>query len=71
MNGTAVRVAHNDNQLRSELFCREFDASDERRSDDVTGNADDEEIADALVEYDFRGYSRVGASKDDGERFLV
>jgi hypothetical protein len=33
--------------------------------------ADDEEIAQALVENDLCWYPRVGASENDGERFLA
>lgn len=35
------------------------------------GNADDEEITQALVENDLCWYARVGASENDGERFLA
>src|SRR5687768_6593656 len=58
-------------QRRAEPGGRELDAADLRRSDDVSGNPDDEQVAQALVEDDLRGHARVGASENDGERLLA
>ena len=45
----------------------ELDAADLRRRDDVAGDADDEEIAKALIEDDLGRHARVGTAEDDGE----
>ena len=49
----------------------ELDAADLRRSDDVSGNADDKQVAKALVEDDLCWHPRVGTSENDGERLLT
>ena len=59
------------NERCAEPFCGKFHAADLRRRDDVSGNADDEEITQALVENDLCWYARVGAPENDGERFLA
>ena len=48
----------------------ELDAPDLRRRDDVAGDADDEEIAEPLIEDDLSGHPGVGTAEDDRERFL-
>ena len=49
----------------------ELDAADLRRRDDVAGDADHEQIAQALVEHDLGRDPRVGAAEDDGDRALA
>jgi hypothetical protein len=49
----------------------ELDAADLRRGDDVAGDADDEEVAEPLVEDELGRHARVGAAEDDGERLLA
>jgi hypothetical protein len=41
-----------------------------RRRNDVARDADDEQIAEALIENNFRRHTRVRAAEDDRERFL-
>ena len=60
---------HHD-QPRTEAGGGELDAADLRRSDDVAGDADDEQIAEPLIEDDFRRHPRVRATEDDRERLL-
>ena len=57
---------HHD-EPRAEALGGELDAADLRRRDDVPGHADDEQVAQALVEDDLRRHPRVGASEDDGD----
>jgi hypothetical protein len=52
-------------------LCGELDATDLRRSDDISGNADDEQVAQALVEDDLCRHPRVGTTENDGERLLT
>ena len=39
--------------------------------DDMPGRADDEEVAQALVEDDLRRHPGVAAAEEDGERVLI
>ena len=64
-------MAEHDDEPRPVPLGRELDAADLRRRDDIAGDADDEQIAEPLVEHDFRRHARVGTAKDDGERFLA
>jgi hypothetical protein len=41
-----------------------------RRGDDISRNADDEEIAKALVEHNLGRHAGVRASENDGERLF-
>jgi hypothetical protein len=64
-------VPQNHHQSRAEPSRSELDAADLRRSDDVTGNADDKQIAQTLVEDDLCWHSRVGTSENDREWLLT
>ena len=70
-NRSALRVAQHDDQPRPVALRRELDAADLRGRDDVAGDADDEEIAEPLVEDDFGRHARVGTAQDDRERLLA
>ena len=70
-NRAALRVAEHDDEPGAVALCRKLDAADLRRRDDVAGDADDEQIAEPLVEHDFRRHARIGAAEDDGERLLA
>ena len=67
----ALRVAEHDHEPRAEPLGGELDAADLRRRDDVAGDADHEQVAQALVEDDLRRHARVRAAEDDGERLLA
>ena len=67
----ALRVTEHDNEAGAVAFCRKLDAADLRRRDDVAGDADDEQIAEPLVEDDFRGHARIGAAENNRERLLA
>ena len=69
-NRAALRMAEHDDEPRAVALGGELDAADLRRRDDVAGDADDEEIAEALIEHDLGRHARVGTSEDDGERRL-
>ena len=71
LDGAALRVAEHHDETRPEPLGGELHAAHLRRRHDVAGDADDEEIAEALIEDDLRRHPRVGAAEDDGERFLV
>ena len=47
-------MTEDDDELRAELFDGELDALKRGRADDVPGDADDEELAEALVEEELR-----------------
>ena len=66
----ALGVSHHDDQAGPELAGRELDGPDERRRDDVARDADDEEIAEALVEDELRRRPRIRAAEDGRERPL-
>ncbi|GAC1409343.1 MAG: hypothetical protein NVSMB53_01460 [Gemmatimonadaceae bacterium] len=63
-------MAEDDYQPRVVALRGKFDAADLRRSDDVAGDADDEQVAQALIEYDLRRNARIRASEDDRDRLL-
>ena len=67
---TTLGVAHHDHQPRPEPACRKLNATDLRRRDDVAGDTNDEEVAKALVEHQFRRDTRVRTSEYDRERLL-
>jgi hypothetical protein len=48
-------VAQNHNERCAEPLCGELNTADLRGSDDVPRNADDKQIAQALIEDDFCG----------------
>src|SRR5581483_2896869 len=64
-------MSHHHDQLRTEFRRGELDAAHLRRRDDVAGDADDEEIAEALIEHELGRHARVGAAKDDREGRLI
>ncbi len=67
----ALRVAEHHDEPRAEPRGRELDAADLRRRDDVARDADHEQVAEALIEYELRGHARVRAAQDDRERLLT
>ena len=67
----ALRVAEDDDQRRAVALGGELDAADLRWRDDVAGDANDEQVAQSLVEHDLRRYAGIGTSEDDGERLLA
>ena len=70
-NRAALGVTEHHHEARAVAFRGELDAAHLRRRDDVACDADDEQIAEPLVEDDFRRHSRVRASEDDRERLLA
>jgi hypothetical protein len=69
-NGTALRVPENDDKPRTKLLGGEFDATDLRWRNDVPGDANHEQVAEALIEYDFHRYARIRATKNGSEWLL-
>src|SRR6516225_4020460 len=63
-------MAEYHHEAHAEGRSRELDAADLRWRDDVAGHADDEQVAESLVEDDLGGHARVRAAEHDGERFL-
>ena len=63
-------MSQNHHQPRAEARRRELDAADLGRGDDVAGDADDEQVAQPLVEDDLRRHPRVGTAEQDRERLL-
>ena len=58
-NGSALGMPQHNDQPCAEPRRRELDAADLRGSNDVSGNANDKQIAQTLVEHDLSGNSRV------------
>ncbi len=70
-DNSTIRVSQHHDESCAEPFRGELDAADLRGSHDVSGNTDHEQIPKALIEDDLRWHSRIGASEDNGERFLA
>jgi hypothetical protein len=70
-DGAASGVAEHHDEARAGASRRELDAADLRRRHDVAGHADDEQIAEPLIEHDLRRHAGVGTAENDGERFLI
>lgn len=70
-DGSALGVAQHHDQAGAEAIRGELDASDLGRGDDVASDANDEQVAEALVEYQFRRHAGIGTSQDDGKRLLA
>ena len=52
-------MPEHDDKPGVETLRREFDAADLGRRDDVSGNADDKQITEALIEHDLRRASQI------------
>ena len=52
-----MRVPHHDDESCAESRGGELDTADLRRRDHVAGDADDEQIAEPLIEHDFRRHA--------------
>ena len=70
-DGAAAGVTQHDHQTRSKLLGGEFNAADLGRRDDVAGDANHEQIAEALVEDDFHGHARIGTTQNGGKGLLA
>jgi len=64
-------VPQHDHKPRPELGGGELDAPDLRGGDDVAGDADDKQVAQALVKNDLGRHPRVRTAEDDGEGRLA
>jgi hypothetical protein len=69
-NRAAARVTQDDDKAGVKPGSRELDAADLRRCDDIAGYANDEEVAEPLIENKLGWDPRVGASEDDCEWLL-
>jgi hypothetical protein len=70
-NGAALGMSQDHEQIRVEVFDGIFAGSDLVVIGDVTGNTDDEEVAETLIEDELRGDARIGAGEHDGARVLL
>src|SRR3989442_9041126 len=61
----------NHHQPGAEPLRRKLDAADLRRGYDIAGNADNKQVAEALVEDNLSRHARVGTSEDDCKRLLI
>ncbi len=66
----APLVAKNNDQPRTEMFNRVFDAPKNVIIDQVASVPDYKKIADVLIENDFRSSPRIGAAEDNSEWML-
>src|SRR5437588_129144 len=69
-DGAALRMAHDDDQSSIKSCRGELNAADLRWCDNVAGDSNDEEVAEALVKDQFRGDAGIRATEDDRERLL-
>jgi hypothetical protein len=69
-NGAAPRMAYDHDQANAVAGGGKFDAADERRRHDIARNADDEQVAEALIEDDLSRDAGIGATEDDRKRLL-
>ena len=58
-------------QWSTESLCGELDAADLRWRNDISGDADHEQIAQTMIENDFYGYPRIRTTENDRKRFLT
>jgi hypothetical protein len=70
-NGPALGMPKNDHQPGPEVHRSELDTRQLRRSDDISSNADDKEIAKPAIKDDLRRHPRIGTPENDGERLLA
>src|ERR1700740_3204935 len=64
-------MAQYHHQASSKRLGGELDAADLRGGNYIAGHADHEQVAEPLIEHDFRWHARVRAAENDGERFLA
>ena len=69
-NRAAARVAEHHDEARVEALRGKLHRAHLRRRHDVPGDADHEQVAQALVEHDLCRDARIRAAEDDGERLL-
>ncbi len=69
-NRAAFLVREDEDEFGSEVFGGVFDAAQNGVVYDVPGYSDDEQVAQALIEYELRRNSGIGATQDHGERML-
>jgi hypothetical protein len=67
---STLGVAEDDDQPGAESRSGELHAVDLRGGDDIARDADDEQVAESLIEDQLRWDSRIGAAKDNRERLL-
>ena len=70
MDRAAAFVAEHDNQAGAQVRDGVFDAAQGVLAREIAGDADDKQIADMLVEDQFRRGARVRAADDDGKGVL-
>src|SRR3954447_25051382 len=67
---TALLVTKHHDQLRTQMLHGVLDAAQDCIVHDVAGHTNDEQIAQTLIEKEFRWYSRIGTPEDDRKRML-
>jgi len=67
----AFGVTDDDNKTDVQVLDGVLDAAEHMIVEDVAGVAQDEQIAEPLVEVELRGEARIGAREDDGKRRLA
>jgi len=69
-HGAAAFVAEDDDEPGAEMGDRVFDAAERVIIHEIPRGADDEKVADILIEDQLRRRARVGATDDDGKGML-
>src|SRR5580692_6540151 len=71
LDGAAIRVAQDDDELGSSHLGRVFEAPEDIGIDEVARNAHCKYVADALIEYEFGRHPAIHATEYRGEGRLA
>lgn len=70
VDGPAISVAQHFHEACAELCSGKLDATDQRRRHDIAGDANNKQVAQALIEDDLYRDSRIGAAENNSKRLL-
>ena len=68
---SALGVAEHDHKSRAEPLSGEFNAANLRRGNDISGNANNKQVSQALIKHDLRRNARIGTSENDRKWLLT
>jgi len=71
LHRAAVFMPEYDHEFGAEVLMCILDAAGDIRRDDVASDPDHEQVAETLIEDQFRRHARIAATQDDGEGVLA
>jgi len=71
VNSTTTGMAEHDDESRAKFFHRQFDTAHQGGRDDIAGDPNDEEIAQANVKNDLDRHTGIGTAQNDRKRRLA